>query len=494
MPYRKYFSIGIFLIFASIIIGATLYYSPGWGLMDDWQNLNIAKSFWESKNISKTLIQIIKHDLTVNGRFRPLYQLWIVSAYKIFYNFPLGLYIAIIVICLLALLLWGLIIHKVFFSDSSNFHMNVFIYPLSFFIFTPFWNNFMYISIQEKFVYIFGALSIYLYLIAYDNNKKLWLLLSLLMMIIGLLGKETGIYLVLVYCIYSLIDLLFFKKTPKLSLLSIFINISIFSMYYFFIKNFTRDYTSDYKSNLGLFQMANNLLTIPLFIKALFVFAVLALCLYFIKRKYYRSIKNEFIIFPLCLIMYIVVLLPWGLPNYILAPLSPFIFSMFYLVFFLLGNLQKKMKWYMSLCIICSSFLVLFYVIVPRISKMSDIKKIIAYLSLVEYKNPKGKYFFAPPFQESAEAMAKFANIEVIYLSQGVLDVNVLDEKRENYLIFGEDCTKIILQNVWIGKELYSNNTWKTFLIKKNVGNITEFYASFPKNFLQNIKDRIKKL
>ena len=51
----KTFSISVFVVFFVLLIGATLYYSPSWGLMDDFQNLRVARTVAQSPDVFKAI-------------------------------------------------------------------------------------------------------------------------------------------------------------------------------------------------------------------------------------------------------------------------------------------------------------------------------------------------------------------------------------------------------------------------------------------------------
>ena len=354
----------------------------------------------------------------------------------------------------------------------------------------------MYISIQEKFVYFFGALAIYFFIRTYEIKKIFCFILYLLCTVLCIMGKETGVSLSMAFCVYSLLDILFFRRKIRLSFIHCGINFSVFAVYYFFIRRILHGYTGRYASNFNSVSMFNDLMKAPALIKCLFGFAIIWIIAFILlaitKKKV--AIRGEALVFPLFLFAYLIILLPWGFSNYLLAPLAPMAMGMLYPIYALISKLHKRLSQTGRVSIVIVSFLALFFIVVPRISKMGDIRKIIDYMSVAVEKEPMAKYFFPPPFPESANAIRGFTGGNIIYLNEGVLAEGMLSERSKNYLIFGDECSKIKLKDVAIGNELYRNNTWRLFLVEKGIDNKLNFYIDFPKNFLQKFKDYLKKL
>lgn len=494
--FEKKASIIIFLLFSVVILGATLYYSPGWGFMDDYRNLPIAQKFWQNNPGFSSFKNLVAFDISEYGRFRPIYQIWVVFAYHIFFQNPLGLYILIAVFNILGLLLWGLIIHKVFSNNSKDFFSNIFIYPLTFFIFTPFWNNFMYISLLEKFVYIFSAISLYFFISAYRKRNFQFLLLSLSFAILCILSKETGVALFLVYWVYSLFNSIFSKDQRRFSLLNFSITTIILFSYYLFIKGIWSGYSSEYGSSLSPMAIFMNIMKAPFVIKGLAFFSAAAIFSYLVLRAKNKSdvIKKEAVLFPLFLGSYIVVLSPWRFSNYLLAPIAPLIMATLYPLYRLIGHRHKVLRLLKKVLVVVISFLILFLIIIPRISKMADKRKLVEGIKSIEKMDLDSRYFFPPPFRESFEAIREFTGADVEYLAKGTLSKERLSSKGYNYLIFGDQCSEIALKGVAAGKEVYNSNTWKIFLIKEAKEKKSDFIVVFPENFAQRLKNYLKEL
>lgn len=485
---------GVFILFCAIIVAATLYYSPWWGVMDDSRNLAIAADFWKHPSIG-LICNHIKGFIDGLGRFMPLYHFWIVIAYGIFSNFPIGLYLSMALVCFVTLLVWGRIINKIFPNQKSA-SFNLFVYPLSFFIFTPFWNNFMYISILEKFVYIFATFSLYFYLRAYETNRIAYLVVSFTFMILGILSKETGIALAGVFFMYSLLDYLVFHKNKKFSLIGLAGNAVILIGFYLLVSSiWSGIYSAGYKNNFNCLSMLKSVLSAPLVIKGLVVTALIFACLgkVLITRKKSGFIRQEYILFPFLLGMYLIILSPWGFMNYLLAPIAPFVMMTLYPVFMFIGAGSIARRKALEGILIILIFFVLFLIIVPRISKMGDTKTIVsAIISMRDGSSVPVKFFMAPPFAETPVHIEAYTNTSITYLNTGLLDKDMLKDGAVNYIIFEDRCSPVTLRDVVVEKEVYHNETWRVFSLKRAIGKTQSLVSIFEKNLLQRIKDWIK--
>ena len=179
MKIRISYPFFVFLLFCLIIIAAYFYYKPSWGLMDDHNYIQEAKEVWESKHVLKTAYGYVMRDF-YSQKIRPLYSLYVLFVYKFFINNTFLVYILIFLAQIIALPIWGIIFHRMFSKEEKISADTLFIYPLTFFLFTPFWNNFIYISLQEKFIFFFTTLSIYYFVSAYEKNNYRQLFISLI--------------------------------------------------------------------------------------------------------------------------------------------------------------------------------------------------------------------------------------------------------------------------------------------------------------------------
>jgi hypothetical protein len=310
------------------------------------------------------------------------------------------------------------------------------------------------------------------------------------------MGKETGIFLSLAFLSYALLDILFFKRDRKSSFIHFGINSSIFFGYYFFIRNIMHGYSERYISSFNIDTIIANMIRAPGIIKLLFCFGALWTMLIVLLRLFNKRIyiQDCAVLFPLSFVTYLIILLPWGFPNYLLAPLAPLISGMLYPLYAFIARLHRRVKLAEHSFLVVFSLMVVFFIIIPRISKTADIRKIMEYIYNMGKKDLSIVYFFPPPFSESAEALKNFTGMEIVYLEDGVLTSEMLIGQSGNYLIFGDECGRITLENVGVEEEVYRNNTWRLFVVKERPDNKLDFCIDFPKNLLQRIKDRLREL
>lgn len=491
--FRKYLPILIFLFFVVLIIKTTLFYAPSWGLMDDFQNLEHAKSVWVNNNSVIKFISAILQHFKTNAYYRPLYEIWSLFTYYIFKNSPLTIYILIIIQNMAVLLLWGRIFHRIFSSPKENIYLNVFIFPLSFFLFTPFWNIFMYISLPEKLIFLFSALALYFLMKTFDTNRLKYFWFSFSFVILGILSKPTGIYLALAFAIFAFLALFIRSNKKRITFTVMLANLSIFLFYYLFtIKKQCRGYTVKY--NLSIEGIQNNLFKSPFVIKFLAILAIFMAIYIFIalliKRK--KNVSIEALLIPLGFLSYIFILLPWGILNYHLSVATPYVLGMFFPTYTFFNKKSMVARILVNIFIVFLTLLTFFYIIKPRISKMADIKETINFMKGLSNGDKKVLYFFPPPYSEPPYALSNFTNSEVIFLGQGTLSKEMFRDAYNNYLIFDERGTSIDLINVKVDKEVYRNNTWRIYLLKEE-NYKTKFKPDFPKeNFLEKIKTYLR--
>lgn len=477
-----------YLSFSVVVILAYLYYRPSWGLESDWQFIERVNGIWGSSNILKSIFEYVKSEL-FSEKIRPLYCFYTLIVYKIFQKTPYLIYMLIFVIQISILPLWGLIFHRMFSKSGSRVsHETLFIFPLSFFIFTPFWNNFMYISLQEKLVFIFGTLAVYFFMLAFDKKRVKNTLIAFGFALLCLFSKPTGAYLFLTFFVCLLLYCLICRKNILYWAILAAIYLTVLVGYYLFVKTLVKPggYSSKYVENFNIMSVLNQLKHAAIAIKWLFAIAVGFLLSYLvlIKKRYFNFSS---IIIPVAFISYFLVLLPWGIISYLLGPVAPFALGMFFPVYILVRQKLGKLKlgYLPGAVIILLTCFVLTQIILPRINKMAEIKDVEAKIISLKKSHNNPRFYFPPYYSETCFALSKFTNTEIVYLSSAVLDSTMLSES-DNYLIYRDECSSISLKNVKIAKTLYENKTWKIFLVKKSDSS-EALDVKFPLTFLQKV-------
>ncbi len=414
--------------------------------------------------------------------------------YHIFKSAPLLIYLSIAIFNLITLLLWGLILHKTWQTEKKDVFCNIFLYPLSFFIFTPFWNNFMYISLQTKFIIFFSALAIYLFYIGYAKEKKIYFVLSLVAILLSVLSHPEGIFLNLTMLL--LCPFLFFISKKRNCIFNFILNLILFIFYLIFTVTvqLKGSYTSRYSSSFNFGAYVINFSVAPLLIRILtllsvfyFIFLVIAI----LKNK--NKFSPVFLVFPLGLVCFIVVLTPWGFPNYHLSVLTPFVMGMFFPVYSILNSKSGRIKILINSLMLILVLIVLFFICFLRISKMRDIKKTEQFIVDFEKQGEENVYFMAESCMEACGMMSYFTKAKTIYLSNSVLTGDKLNEPGGNFIIFRDECPTVYLDGVKESQEVYKNRTWRIFSLNRGKGIHKRFKVNFQENAIEKIKSFLKK-
>ena len=487
----EYLSVFTFLSVAIFLVGTTIFYAPSWGLVDDSWLLENAKSVWSGGNFFGNLWQIIL-DGTKWGMFRPVFFTWNALVYHIFRSTPLLIYLGMAIFNLTTLLLWGFILNKIWLNEEKNMIRDIFLYPLTFFIFTPFWNTFMYISMQQKFIIFFSALAVYFFYKGYTREKKIYFVLSVFAILLGTLTHAEGIFLNLAMLLLSLVLLFLTKKNNFI--FSFVLNFILFLSYLFFTVavQLKGSYTSKYGNSLN--NLVVNFLVAPALIKILFFLAIFYfcfLCILIIRKR--NKFSPVFLVLPLGFICFIAVLVPWGFPNYHLSALSPFIMGMFFPLYSFLNSRSSILKKITNSALLVIVFLALFFIWIPRISKISDIKKTEEFIIEFEKKQNTSTYFMTSPCAEACNGIGYFTKAKTIYLSDSSLSSNSLTGSANNFVIFRDECPRVYFDGVQESKEIFKNNTWKIFQVNEKKGINKEFNVYFPENPVEKIKNLLKK-
>ena len=471
------------------VVAIILYHLPSWGLQDDYQSLNIAKEVWQGPNVIAGWWNVAMQDFIGWGIFRPLYYLTVIITYRFLKDVPWLIYIFVALFNFAAMYIWGLVMARVFNLRKGEARIATYVFPLSYLLFTPFWNIFTHISFQEKYVVLFSAIALVFAEKAYRNNKARYLLPALISVIIGLLTKPTGIYLIMVLIAFAVLDLVFFKYRKAVSLRLLTAFTAFFGLYYWFIKINLRNYAGQYSMTVD--SMVGHLMASSVVVKGLAGLAlIVALGMFLmIVRK-----KNDFsplaITIPFGFLAYILVLAPWALVNYLLSALTPHALGLFFPFYLWLNRRNTFTRAGTNVVLIFLVIVALGFIAIPRFSKLSDIGKTKAFM--VSSNRDHHAYFFPPPFSEAAETLAGFSSAHVVYLSDGLLGAELLEGQKSDYLIVNDETSAVTLDGVAVGDVVYENNTWKIFEVVPDEGNRGSFDVDFPENIVERLKSYLR--
>lgn len=476
-----------FVLIFAVLAAVTIYLAPGWGFMDDRQCGQAAQAFWHG---DLSWPSMIEGDMKSHGRFRPLYHLWVIGAYWV--SQPLALYLLILVAGFAILLLWGRIIDRLFARPELS-AFNRFLYPLTFFLFLPFWNVFMYISVQEKFVYIFGAISLWFLTLAYQNGRSRDYALSLVFAVLAILGKETGVAFLAAYAAFMFLDALVFRTRPRASMILLLICLALGGAYVLFIKGILGGYTGGYKEHLSVGQMVMALKGSSAVIKM--AMAVALGVVIWILTDFFRGIRDVhpvILVIPFWVMIYVVLLLPWGFPQYLLAPLAPFVMmSLYYGLWRVFLKPHPSAVRFVSWGIVILTVFLVAGDLVPRISKMADKREVVEAIASVNRQQPS-RFFYPPAYEETSIALEYFSGVKINYT--GTISGADLAAEGKNFLVINDESSGAALKGVALGDSVYRSGTWLIREIRPDPLAESFFRLDVPRNLVQKFKQRVMSL
>lgn len=475
-----------FALFCFIIIAAYFYYQPSWGLMDDALFLQRTHEIWKSADIWRAFADVLKEDFQ-SQKMHPVYLVYFIE-FKLFERAPFVLYIIRFAAIMAFLPLWGVIYQKMFRAQQGTREEAMFLFPLTFFAFTPFWNNFMYLTVMEKFFFIFGTGSIYFLISAHTKDKAGLLYVSFGLALLCLLSKPTGIFLMFAYLAYAVMQRLFFNRKSPLIRKTIVFSAATVVLYILVLKVFLKPggYSYKYVHQLSFQGIFGNIFGSTV-TGALFLASLLALCVFIVLAK--KKIFDESsVLLPLCFICYVLILAPWGIINYLLSPAAPFVIGMLFPLYGWLYRFfkERRLGWVSPLVLIFIAMAFLTQIIIPRISKMADIKGVQGAIEELNAENPGAAFYIAPSCLEASHSLRDFTGTNVVYASTGEIQGSLLGTGKA-YLIFRDECRIFRLIDLQSGAIRYQNNTWKISDLVPSPGKDEIARESFPQTFLQKL-------
>jgi len=486
----KFWPIVVYLLFCAFVIGAFIHYAPSWGLMDDSYNLGRAQTVFKGASVFTEIKKIIRSDLIGWGMFRPVYYTWAIFTYHIFRESPLAIYLLIALFNLLSFALWGYLLHFLFSGKKENRLLHIFLFPLIFSIFTPLWNIFIYISLQQKFIVTFSALAILYFFKAYAQKNKAYIFFSLLFVLLSIGTHPEGIFLVMAFIGCIVIDVVIKRRLSIISLINLVTYVFLFIAYFIFTLKVQMAgiYTARYKGGFNVSGILAGISGASIAVKGILGIAVIALVAAVLRALFKREIRlKASIVLPLGVISYILILAPWGFPNYHLSILAPFVMGIFFPLYMVMNKRSNALRNINNTLIIVLAFTACAYIAAPRIAKMGQIREVVQFLKKHRNANPESVYFTSPPLWEAGVALGHFSGAKVNYLRQGKLSYQDLHRTAGNYLIFSNESNALALDGVNIGRQIYANNTWRVFKVS-GWGNYSSIFdVNFGRNFFQKL-------
>lgn len=438
---------------------------PPWALMDDATNLGLAADWWESGRPLAGVWDRSLADLAA-GRFRPVYFVWVATVYHFFAGSPLLAYLATALINFGAMLLWGAAFVALL-QPTPRWEAGVrFLLPAAFLLFPPHWNNFLWVSLQEKFVILFGGLA----LLAFARSEVVqaghrWVFVGAVGFALGFFSKETALAIPAAVVALLSLRLLGGNRASRADRLWLMIGAAMtVAMSAFVVTVLLRgSYTSRYSDGLGPSALVEGLAGLPRFVVVILLLSIGAMAASVVRGPDGRWRPRRRAVLPLVLLLYTAMLLPWGYPTYLLSGMTPFVIGSLAVLGERISPLLARRISPARTSILPSvavTLLVAMMLILDSFPKMQwqrDMGEAKAFLSGDAIG--AGTFLFPPPFSEHAGTLAVFTEREIEYLSNRAIRVEDSDSG-PTYLISYLDHTPVMLEGVRLGEPVFANRTW----------------------------------
>jgi hypothetical protein len=479
------------------IVMAFFVYAPSWGLMDDLGSLQQAKLILASGDIVGEIARKIVTDATGWGIFRPVYWVWLTVVYGLLGHSAVASYLMVSAWMFCAMGLWGVLYFRYFDVDDQAAVSAKFFFPLLFFVFTPFWNVFMYLSLQEKFILFFSPLALIAFRDVYFSARwKQALLAAIGWALLATFSKPTGIYLLMIFTAFAVLDIVLWRIDRMKSAIVLLTAGCSFAAYavFSFAVQLKGAYTGRYAQNLTVSGLCGSVAAMPLILKALVCFAVVSAVYWTVHAFVQRNKQTAFgVLLPLGLLAYVGILLPWGFLSYLLCALSPLLCGMAYPLYRWFCKKGVGLRIATDAVLAAFVFAAVIGVVVPRISDMADVRLVQEYMRSAAEHTGKGTYFMTS-YPESAGSLEGFTGETVKYLEGSELTPQMLTDARPNYVILNQLCAAVSLNGVRIVSVVYRNRTWAVARVESGQNAQTVFAPEFQRSVLQKLAARVKKL
>jgi len=362
-----------------MLIGALIHYPLGWGLMDDAGQLWSIQHEWARMS----LLQVLRVEMAYV--YRPVYTAYCYYLYRVFWGQPKLFYLFNFSLVAAGVLPWTLVLRR---QASERFR--AYVVPIFVFLVlsaTPVYNLIVYLSLQEKFVVFFGGWAFY-FLRRAEEEPSRWGLFQTaawVSFVLGVSGKPTAISFVPAG-IFTLMFASDQKGNRRLLPAMAWVGAAL-CFGFIFLKQ-RQGYTSRYAASSG--ALTQRLLGQNPVFYALALIGILTAALLLVKSSKLGELQKSrlaALIWPISLLSYLVVLLPWGLHSYLWSPAMVIGMGCLALsIDRILSFVSPESKAFqlaqagMLASFICATFVV-YTVGVARIARQAEIPAVVHWLS-----------------------------------------------------------------------------------------------------------------
>ncbi len=493
--WRAHLAAAFFVGFAVTVVGATAVLAPGWGLMDDPVNLEMARSFWEGSPGPAALADLVADEMRTVGRFRPLYAAWRVTAYALFADAPWLLRALVAALLASALLLWGSVIRLLWPAGRGRAPaFDRFALPLAVVVFTPFLNLFLHLSLQETAMVVLAGAALYGLARAYRSGRAVLLVPALSAAAAAVASKETGLALLAALLAFAVLDLWIYRRRPRLSwivaavtaLLAVGETAVVMSIWH-------GSYSSRYSDGLDISTVLGRLAGMPPPVLAIAAAAAVLLVAAVTPRGRSSGLFPPlWTVFPSFVVAYVVLLAPWGYVSYMLAPLAPFALVTGYPVLVAVTRAAPRLGFAVRALAAVLVVVATAAVLLPRIAREADIRAgVDAAAGLAP--EPGAVLVVAPPFSETATSLALLSGAEVAFLDDGVAEGASFGAGGPIVLFLEYRSTGVRLRGLAVAGEILANRYWRIVRLRRDPGSSRVVGGTRTPGLAQRIVDAVKR-
>lgn len=311
------------IVFIACLFAAGLSYlffiwPPFWALMDDGTLVASAQNHFSGKDFYHFVFDSTITDMRGWGLFRPVYYSYIYLFYGYFRSSSIFAYVFIFILTTTTFWMWALLFEKCMaqvWKNASENHLMFFrwLFFLLCFLFTPHYNLLFFSSLQERFVLLFDALAFWGLLSMAGHKRAHPIFTSALIAgsFLAFFSKLTFVFQMPLLTLWLFILWRDMRKQCFL-ILCVIMLVLTFSFILFSLSIRT-GYTSGYQ----LASIGQVFWSIGPRFHFLFWFSVVSFLIFLwhwfrisSDRKF--SDLMRYIFWPLSVISYLMVLLPWG--------------------------------------------------------------------------------------------------------------------------------------------------------------------------------------
>ncbi len=465
MP-RRALQLIAFLWVAFFLIMYALH-PPFWSRMDDAANLSRVHGEWSGRSFWEVVRNQTATEMEGIGMFRPLYPAYSYLFYKGFQSSSVAAYLSLLVFILTCFWFAGMLFERATGVQPPRAGR------LLFFIlccaFTPHSNLYLHASILEKFVLVSALLSLGL-LLHFSSSltgKNAFLLATGLVfsLSIGFLAKPNTLFLLGPIVAWLLLAGWQSKRRVFLAVAAVLILIGV-PAGLFFLK-----IRGDYSSRYDLSSMSGLWAHVDKRTQVYGLLAVAALAAsvaanYAKSRDWRRAFAAGELFWPVGLLSFLVVMLPWpgGAGTYYVTPAGIFIVGSALLVLFHIYEYSRGRSWVLVSPVALASLLAL-RPLASRISTQAGLQDVASWVrELGNGKEASASFVAMPtPCEETSLSVSYFSGRKGAVALAQADSLPPAAQNHNVYMITLRDCPPRPISGFHFTEPIFVKGEWKIY-------------------------------